>query len=74
MEATGTGQLVLNGGTFDNTDGGADNSGQILVNGASAEVNIASYATVIGGTLSSENGGEILVSYGVLMARKPATR
>ena len=66
LEATGTGQLVLNGGTFDNTNGGADNSGQILANGASAEVNIASYATVIGGTLSSENGGEILVSDGVL--------
>ena len=57
---------MLSGGTFDNTDGGADDSGQILANGASAEVNIAGYATIIGGTLSTENGGAILVTDGVL--------
>jgi hypothetical protein len=55
IEATGTGVVTINGGTIDNTDGGA-NDGIVKANGPSAAVHIQDGATIIGGTVY---GGDV---------------
>ena len=60
----GNGGLVLSGTTIDNT--GASNSGLILADGANTHVDINAATTILGGTLTSKNGGVINVSNSTL--------
>ncbi|MFZ0816799.1 MAG: S-layer family protein [Candidatus Sulfotelmatobacter sp.] len=55
MEATAGGTLGLNNGTYINAVGSTQ--GKILANGGT--VNLNNGATIVGGTLQSENGGSI---------------